>query len=81
MDEELAQRADRDTPAGGPALEVRRRVRYWVDGLVIGSELFVRTVMSRYRTAEKLNRHRIALMENAARVPLCSWRRLRLDTT
>jgi REP element-mobilizing transposase RayT len=80
MDEELAQRADRDNTAAGPTLEVRRPVRYWVDGLVIGSEQFVRTTMSRYRTFEKLNRHRVAPMENPARLPLCSWRRLRLDT-
>jgi REP element-mobilizing transposase RayT len=80
MDEELAQRADHDVSAGGPVVEVRRRVRYWVEGLVIGSELFIRTTMSRYRTLEKLNRHRVATMDNAARLPLCSWRRLRVDT-
>ena len=61
-------------------LSARRRVRHWVDGLVIGSELFVRQTMSRVRTEAELARHRLAVADATGEdgPPLCCWRRLRL---
>jgi hypothetical protein len=58
----------------------RRRVRHWVDGLVIGSELFVRETMGRVRTQAEIARHRLARADTTAvdAPPLCCWRRLRL---
>ena len=41
-------------------LSARRRVRHWVDGLVIGSEIFVRDVMSRVRPKATVAKHRLA---------------------
>jgi len=67
-------------PASGAApapvafsLGAGRRMRYWVDGLVIGSEIFVRDVMGRVRPVEAVARHRMA---RSADGPICCWRRL-----
>jgi REP element-mobilizing transposase RayT len=61
-------------------LTARRRVRHWVDGLVIGSEIFVRETMRRVRTEAEVARHRLATAEAAETeaVPVCCWRRLRV---
>jgi hypothetical protein len=57
----------------------QRRVRHWVDGLVIGSEVFVRDVMSRVRPKATVAKHRLArAAASIPRVaPVCCWRRLR----
>ncbi|MBM4154094.1 MAG: hypothetical protein FJ221_03595 [Lentisphaerae bacterium] len=67
-------------PAEAFTLSARRRVRHWVDGLVIGSELFIRETMRRVRTEEEVARHRLARAEVAAagQAPVCCWRRLRV---
>jgi hypothetical protein len=61
-------------------LSARRHVRHWVDGLVIGSELFVRDTMRRVRSESDVRRHRLArtapLLPDA--LPICCWRRLRV---
>jgi REP element-mobilizing transposase RayT len=65
--------------AAAPAafsLGAGRRMRYWVDGLVIGSEIFVRDVMSRVRPMDIVTRHRLARSTDGP--PLCCWRRLRV---
>jgi len=61
-------------------LTARRRVRHWVDGLVIGSELFVSQTMRRVRTEAEVVRHRLATaaMAGAEAAPVCCWRRLRV---
>ena len=41
------------------ALRVDRRVRYWVDGLVIGSDIFVKTVMARARGEAAVAKRRL----------------------
>ncbi len=57
-----------------PELAISRRVRMWVDGLVIGSELFVRSVMMAYHPRAATRR----IQDSAsADPPLCCWRRLR----
>lgn len=58
------------------ALHVDRRVRYWVDGLVIGSELFINDVVT--RSGPHLNTRRRGV--NRARDPgstLCCYKQLR----
>ena len=71
--------------AGRPmqfSMQVHRRVRYWVDGLVIGSELFVREVMGRVRGMEYMQNRRLtrAIQEHPT-VQLCSYRQLRVMQT
>ncbi len=60
-------------------LSAGRRVRHWVDGLVIGSELFIRETMSRVRTASEISRHRMVRAEGPSlgSDPVCCWRQLR----
>lgn len=61
-------------------LSARRHVRHWVDGLVIGSELFVRDTMRRVRSESDVRRHRLAraapLLPDD--LPICCWRRMRV---
>ena len=61
-------------------LSARRRVRHWVDGLVIGSELFIRETMRRVRTEQEVTQHRLTRSEEAAAgaAVTCCWRRLRV---
>ena len=58
-------------------LSARRRVRHWVDGLVIGSEIFVRETMCRVRTEAEVARHRLVRAGITAREAefVCCWRR------
>ena len=58
---------------------VRRRVRYWTDGAVIGSELFVREVAGRLFEAKRALRKRLAKGTppgSAGTPPLFAYRRL-----
>jgi hypothetical protein len=57
-----------------------RRMRYWVDGLVIGSERFVRQVMTRARGEAHMHRRRLAQAVDMAAgdLRLVSYRRLRV---
>lgn len=61
-------------------LSASRHVRHWVDGLVIGSELFVRDTMRHVRSADAVARHRLVRAERSPPEPLtvCCWRRLRV---
>ncbi len=72
--------AETEAPAEAFTLSARRRVRHWVDGLVIGSELFVRETMRRVRTEKEVARHRLARSQSASAGPdaVCCWRRLRV---
>lgn len=55
---------------------ISRRVRYWVDGLAIGSELFVRHVMATHHPRSATRR----IMRDAeSDPPLACWRRLRVS--
>jgi len=61
-----------------------RRVRYWVDGLVIGSELFVRDTVARARVQCKIKKRRL-VRAVAARgpapsgvAPIYSFKQLRV---
>ena len=71
--------------AGRPmrfSTQAHRRVRYWVDGLVIGSELFVREVMGRVRGSEYMQTRRLTpAIDDRAADRLCSYRQLRLIQT
>ena len=61
--------------------QLDRRVRYWVDGLAIGSELFVRNTMSKVRVAAKVQkRHLVRLWTppNVAPQDLVCFKQLRV---
>lgn len=77
MDEALAAKAERDAIKTSFSMTVHRRVRHWTSGLVIGSALYVRHVMSRHRNPESVTRHRLASSHQSADQPLYAWRRLR----
>ena len=64
-------------------LSARRRVRHWVDGLVIGSDVFVRDVMCRVRPKAAVAKHRLARAASTipGGTPICCWRRLRTIAT
>jgi hypothetical protein len=59
---------------------VDRRVRYWVDGLAIGSEQFVRETMLKARGSAALERRRLtrALDSAGALTSLCCFKQLRV---
>jgi len=59
--------------------QLDRRVRYWVDGLVIGSELFVRNTVAAGRVRYKVNRRRLtrAVERTGGKEPLYSFKQLR----
>ncbi len=61
-------------------LTARRRVRHWVDGLAIGSEIFVRETMRRVRNVDEVACHRLAtaIVTDTDAAPVCCWRRLRV---
>ena len=83
--ESAEQAAEGDSVAENTApvftLAAGRRVRHWVDGLVIGSELFVRDTLRRCRPEVPVDKHRLARTPAPAgsKVPcICCWRRLRV---
>jgi len=55
--------------------KISHRVRYWVDGLVIGSELFVRGVMANHHPCSDTRR---IMTQSEVDPPLACWRRLRV---
>ena len=65
-------------------LRLDRRVRYWVDGLVIGSELFIRDTMRRARGEAAVAKRRLTrafpARSDAPGPDLCAYRRLRVMT-
>lgn len=63
-------------PSCGPAT-VERRVRYWTQGLVIGSRLYLSWVMSHYRSAQSIQRHRSRCMNLSDASVIYVWRNLR----
>ena len=78
MDRALADKEDQEPTNVTFLFTVKRRVRHWTNGLVIGSELFVRGIMSRYRNSESLGRHRLAKFSSKSDCRLYAWRRLRV---
>ena len=79
-------RTPEDETSPDPAVEApfclsaRRHVRHWVDGLVIGSEIFVRETLGRVRTAREVAQRRLVLAADTPpeRLPVCCWGRLRV---
>lgn len=75
-----------DKAGGAPVTEkfvltVKRRVRHWTSGLVIGSELFVREIMSRNGNLTSPNRHRLAPAASPSDQRIFAWRRVQLSST
>ena len=60
-----------------------RRMRYWTDGLVIGSKAFVVQIMTAARGAEHMGKRRLtaALEEGAGALRLTCYKRLRQFAT
>ena len=56
---------------------IDRRVRYWVDGLVIGSELFVRETMTKARGKAHMRKRRVTYSSDSRH--LCAYRQLRVQ--
>jgi putative transposase len=64
---------------------IDRRVRYWVDGLVIGSDIFVKNVVSKARGETAVQKRRLVRaiqgasgsLGNSTPPPLCSFKQLR----
>jgi len=75
--EQLRRELDDDAPereVQGFSGTIKRRVRYWTDGWVIGSELFIRNVMAAHHTKASTHRlSRSALVDP----PIYAWRKLR----
>lgn len=62
----------------GFLLTAQRRVRYWVNGCVIGSELFIKQIMNRRYNGDEIARHRLVRSADTDRgEALYAWRRLR----
>jgi REP element-mobilizing transposase RayT len=60
-------------PEVAPGQSVQKRVRYWVRGLVIGSEIYVRTVMAPHVPQATTRR----IVNSPGTLPnLCCWRRV-----
>jgi putative transposase len=60
-------------PQAVPGQSIKGRVRYWVCGLVIGSEVFVRTVMATHHQKAATRR----ITKSPETLPdLCVWRRV-----
>ncbi|NOY81630.1 MAG: hypothetical protein GXP31_11600 [Kiritimatiellaeota bacterium] len=80
--EEIAQAQQAARKGSGFVLTVRRRVRYWSDGAIIGSKLFVRTVGAELIGRERATRKQLARSRSAGGgnlAALYSWRFLRVD--
>ncbi len=76
MDEALAGKKEEQADMHVATLSIQRRVRYWTQGLVIGSKLYLRYAMSRYRTPSEFNTHRVAVLKDHNST-LFAWRRIR----
>jgi len=70
--EEAARQGSRDRFA----VTVRRRVRYWTAGVVIGSETFVREVAATLFGGAHTERKRLAKGDSPGAPPLFAYRRL-----
>jgi len=58
-------------------LTVRRRVRYWSDGAIIGSKSFVRNIAAAVLDPDRAEKKRLATgRRGEARAGIYSWRRL-----
>ncbi len=78
MNKALSDKECREVPGEGRSLHLQRRVRYWTQGLVIGSQLYVTEVMRRYKPDEAISRHRSAQLKDPSGSILYAWRRLRV---
>ena len=76
------QQAMTEAAKPAPLTVFNRRVRYWSDGLAIGSRLFLRNLMAEWLPAEKVENHRTSPQfrpaDSATATPICAWRRLRV---
>jgi len=65
----------------GFVLTVRRRVRYWSDGAIIGSKMFVRRIAAAVLGPDRAERKRLARARSGGGpAELYSWRRLKMPS-
>ncbi|MBT3194154.1 MAG: hypothetical protein HN341_16540, partial [Verrucomicrobia bacterium] len=75
--EEIFAAAEEAKTGGGFLLTVGRRVRYWSDGAVIGSKLFVRRIAGELFDPECAAKKRLSVAQARGGVAdLCAYRRL-----
>ena len=79
MDAALDESNEDDVGQKGFSLTIKRRVRHWTSGLIIGSKSFMLDVMSRYRPQDNTHQHRPAYSQSPSASTLYVWRRLRTD--
>ncbi|NOY82884.1 MAG: hypothetical protein GXP31_17950, partial [Kiritimatiellaeota bacterium] len=61
----------------GFVLTAQRRVRYWSDGAIIGSKLFVRNIAAAVIDPERAEKKRLAVARRGdVAAGIYSWRRL-----
>lgn len=75
----LGQVLDGKAAQQATTVVVERRVRYWTQGLVIGSQLFVKDVRWRCRFIRPIPQRPHACMDDAGIANLHCWRRLRAE--
>jgi REP element-mobilizing transposase RayT len=63
-------------PSPSFVLRLDRRVRYWTDGLIIGSKTFVRETAARVWDADRVERHRLQRAHGPTAAELYAYRRL-----
>ena len=60
------------------SMSILHRIRFWVDGLVIGSELYVYSIMKQLNPKIDILRHHLTRSDDTSPNPtLFSWRRVR----
>jgi REP element-mobilizing transposase RayT len=81
--EEITAAREAARKGSGFVLTVRRRIRYWSDGAIIGSKVFVRDIASNLVNPERVEKKRLAAARegNGGRIAgLYSWRFLRIKS-
>ena len=75
--DEILEAAQEARKGGGFRLSATRRVRYWSDGAVIGSKLFVRRIAAELMGPERAAKKRLSIARTSnGLVNLCAYRRL-----
>ncbi|NCC62143.1 MAG: hypothetical protein EOM12_14650 [Verrucomicrobiae bacterium] len=80
FDREIREKMQAEPEEQGVTLTLKRRVRYWTEVLIIGSELFVREVMGRVHDKNIASGRRLTELKdtNDMGVKLYAWRHFRI---
>ena len=77
--DELHEAIEKDGKKVNMKLRLLRRVRYWTDGVVIGSKLFILNTMSDYCDAERIKRKKFERADGLSGERIYSFRRLKTN--